>query len=224
VFNVTIKKLFAVILCTGLVSNVQADAVKETLISSYTPYAHFFGFSDTEAYLHFAQSMEKLKSQQLKPEVDLLALPQVKHALSKNFQDLSTEEQMELKQLLSQRQQELADLLGVKVEDLQPLMNKYLDFSKLQEALHRKGHSGKGSFKSSAVKGEKVEPIRVSGELLASWGGLDSTLASIGLADMAAARGIGAYQEFEVIFSSQDTTQVYVYNAFSGATLPSVER
>ncbi|WP_127019689.1 hypothetical protein [Rheinheimera mangrovi] len=219
-----IIKFSAFVLSIGIASTLQAAPVKETSLSSYTPYATFFGFSDTEAYLHFAQSMEKLKAQQLQPEVDLLALPQVRNALSKNYQDLSAEEQIELKQLLDQRQQELADVLGIQVKDLQPLMNKYLDFSKLQEDLYRKGDSTSSYFVLSADDGEEVERIAVSGQLLASLGGFGSTLMSAGLADMAAARGISQYQEFEVVFSSRETKQIYAYNNFSGATPRSAER
>ncbi|QBL08529.1 hypothetical protein E0Z06_02860 [Rheinheimera sp. D18] len=221
-----LRKFSVFALYLGMVFTLQAQTltVKEKPFASYEPYANFFGFSDTEAYMKFAQSMEKLRSQQLRSEVDIWALPQVKKALNDNYQTLGSEEKSELSVVVNQRQRELADLLGVTVKDLLPLMNKYLDFAELQESLHQIEQSKNKDLYSSAEDDEEIERITVNGQLLFSWGGYGSIMMGIGLAELAGTRGISQYQEFEVVFIERQTVQTFMYNNFSGAWARSSER
>ena len=196
-----------------------SDAEKQQLLREFKPYATYFGFSDTEQYLNFANKMERLvvgsytAGPALEEDPVYIALNGIP------YHSLTAEQKQQVETMMQTRRQHLADVLGVPVEKLEVSMDAYLNYRDLTHSLYKLEQKKKGAVSTSAEddEDEKTEVIEIKARKLDDWGGYGSVWMSVGLRDIAMGMGIAPLVNFTVYFESRGTTQVFRYSDTTGA-------
>lgn len=196
-----------------------SDAEKQQLLREFKPYATYFGFSDPEQYLNFANKMERLVAGSFTAGPPLEEDPVYIALNGIPYPTLSVEQKQQVESMMQTRRQQLADALGVPVEKLEASMDAYLNYRDLAHSLYQLEQKKKGIVTTSVEdeEDEEIELTEIKAPKLNEWGGYGSVWMSIGLRDIAMGMGIRQLANFTAYFESRGTTQVFRYSNTAGA-------
>lgn len=201
---------------------------KQQALKEFKPYAKYFGFSDPEQYLNFANKMEMLMAGTFVVGTPLEEDPVYIAFNGIPYLTLSADQKQQVENMMQSRRQQLADALGVQVEKLESTMDSYLNYRDLAKSLYKFEQKKKGIVTTFSEddedEDETIEVIEIKAPKLNEWGGYGSIWMSIGLRDIAMGMGIQQLANFTVYFESRGTTQVFRYSNTAGAYYISSEK
>lgn len=199
-----------------------SDTEKQQALKEFKPYAKYFGFSDPEQYLNFANKMEMLIAGSFTPGPPLQEDPIYRAYIGTPHANLSEDQKQQIEHMMLTRRQQLADALGVPVEELEASMNAYLNYRDLTTALNKLEQKKRVAVTGSAAQKNENKPsqvLAVTAEMLELWGGYGTAMMKVGLRDMAVAKAIPLLSTFVVSFESIGKTESFRYSYPAGAFL-----
>jgi len=179
-------------------------------LQKYQPYAQFFGFADTRAYLKFSGQFNRLLDGSLQLDNSLTTTASVQKLLALPISRWSTQDTSQLQQHYQVNSQQVAANLGIAEARMKTLVTQYVRYNELQLALEQQKRPDDNNLKP-----QSRQQLALPNDVQQQWQQLPPQARLVLISLYAQQQGVNAWQEFQLTLNGQQ--QSYLFSPELGA-------